>query len=249
MSRVVWGSDTSQQLQKQQGGMRQTTLNFAPAAPGRKRERLEVPGAATAGGAPDAPEPVEFGNRGRQRPTFMDGKARDAAFEASPYSRTFVGASAGVRRDAGGDALTGMDGGIIAAAFLKPGCPPDLFAGRVFFLNSCDADPQVTIFQLEKIIRALGGSTSMGLSGRVSYVVAQHLSSAKETKVRAAVKRTGQPAHTYVHPHYVLACAREGRVVPVGAYRTRIGDAVQPAALVVTKKGGAAPEREVIEID
>lgn len=79
---------------------------------------------------------------------------------------------------------TEMDPTLITARFIKnPNCPRNLFSGKCFFLNSCDADPLISVYQLEKIIRFLGGVTAMGVSTRVDYILTQHLSSAKEAKL------------------------------------------------------------------
>jgi hypothetical protein len=118
-----------------------------------------------------------------------------------------------------------MDDEIITRTFISPDCPKNLFEGKVFFFNSCDADPLVTTFQLEKIVRHLGASTAMGPSKTVDYIVTQHLSFAKEEKVRAAVNRgaaKGLRGQKFVHPHFILECARTGRIVPTAPFETRI---------------------------
>jgi hypothetical protein len=180
----------------------------------------------------------ETQGRGRRRTTFMGGQARKEVFEQSPYSRDFVSAWRDERGDAAsgsdrrGDAgTTSMDDAIVQH-YLAPDCPRDLFKGQVFFLNSCDADPLVSMYQLEKIIRYLGGSTALGTSKRVAFVVTQHLSYAKEEKVRAALARGAGRGLPYrlVHPHFILDSAKAGRVLPVKQYETSVAAARPKAA-------------------
>ena len=110
---------------------------------------------------------------------------------------------------------TDFDEGLLTPFFGEVPPPRDVFRGCVFFLNSCDSDPLISAYLLEKLIRRLGGHTSMGVNGLVNYVVAQHLSSAKERK------KGGKNA-VYVHPHFILACAREGKKVPHKSYLTNV---------------------------
>jgi hypothetical protein len=186
---------------------------------------------------------------------------------------------------------TEMDPALIAARFLGPTCPRDLFQGKCFFLNSCDADPIISVYQLEKVIRYLGGTTSMGVSTRVSYILTQHLSSAKEakllrdfdevrgldtngTKKNSSMQKGNTVMKTVtgesgaggfpkcVHPHFVLACCREGRIVPLDKFLTTpkclannagmmmVGkEEKQKESKIETSKKKKQTNNEVIEID
>jgi hypothetical protein len=107
--------------------------------------------------------------------------------------------------------------------YLKDGCPRNLFAGKVFFLNSCDVIPEISTYLLEKLIRYLGGVTSMGVGGHVHYVVTQHLSSAKELKLLGQEGRQSKKKMTatqYIHPRFILKCAEQGKLVPEKEFRT-----------------------------
>jgi hypothetical protein len=110
---------------------------------------------------------------------------------------------------------TDFDECLLAPFFGDVPPPRDVFRGCVFFLNSCDSDPLISAYLLEKLIRRLGGHTSMGVNGLVNYVVAQHLSSAKERK-------KGGGNAVYVHPHFILACAREGKKVSHKSFLTNV---------------------------
>lgn len=129
---------------------------------------------------------------------------------ASPYSREHMAAVRTVRQIGGVDAATTEFDEALLDPFLADKCPRTIFSGKVFFLNSCDADPQISVYLLEKLIRHLGGVTTMGVNGFTTYVVTQHLASNKE--IRLASRKQAAGAH-YVHPHFVLTCAREGRLV------------------------------------
>ena len=64
----------------------------------------------------------------------------------------------------------------------------------------------------------------MGPSKRVAYVVTQHLSYAKEEKVRAALNRGAGKGLPYklVHPHFILDSAKAGKLMPVAGYETQV---------------------------
>jgi hypothetical protein len=261
MSRMVWGHPDPQR-----DGYRQTTLKFSRDKEGAvKRPRADDSAdmQAAARGQPDAERapaldeailygPSGGGNRetqGRGRPrAFMNGAARQEVFEQSPYSRDFVAAWRSERGEAAsgsdrkGDAGTTTMDDEIVKHFIGKDCPKDLFAGQVFFLNSCDADPLISMYHLEKIIRYLGGSTAMGPSKRVSYVVTQHLSYAKEEKVRAAMNRgaTRGLAYRLVHPHFILDSARAGKLLPVAAYETHVA-AERPQMIEAQPAGSDRP--------
>jgi hypothetical protein len=167
-----------------------------------------------------------------------------ATTAASPYSRENIAAVRQARHvdgerssHVGRSSTTEFDEALLEPFLPPPGdgeCPRSLFRGRCFFLNSCDADPQITVYLLEKLIRRLGGVTSMSVSGVVSYVVTQHLSSAKEIKL---LKRSGggRGRHSadsrpkYIHPHWILACAKSGRIVAEGPFMT-VGVALSAAS-------------------
>lgn len=116
---------------------------------------------------------------------------------------------------------------MLLGEYILPECPRDLFAGEAFFLNSCDAEATVSTFVLEKIIRFLGGSTSMTATG-VAYVVTQHLCSTKSVKAQSRVARTNLK---YVHPQFVLDCAKRGRKLRPDDYATIVND--QPTVTVI----------------
>lgn len=138
-----------------------------------------------------------------QRPAFM---------QASPYSRSFVQGWS----NAAADSLktqTSLDTDVLYELYIKAGCPKTLFRGCCFFLNSCDYDPTVSTFMLEKIIRELGGSTCMGPSG-ATHIIAQHLCSTKSMKVSHVT------AARYVLPQYILECASRGMRLPESEFES-----------------------------
>ena len=161
--------------------------------------------------------PSGGGNRetqGRRWKPFMNGRERQGAFDTSPYSRQFIDAWKDERSTHLKSALTEFDSEVLLQDYIKQACPRNLFQGKVFFLNSCDSDPLVSVYLLEKIIRFLGGLTSMSVSGAVAYVVTHHLCSAKEIKHEGSLRSRGRGAGTkWVHPHFILECARQGTLV------------------------------------
>ena len=194
----------------------------------------------------------ESQGRRRPRP-FMNGKERNLTFdEASPYSRTYIAAwreqlTAGekgrfakpeVKAENGIDGArptqtasvslteptnTNFDEELLLEPYLAKNCPRTVFQGKTFFLNSCDRDPLVTTYMLEKLIRYLGGQTSMGPGGHVAYIVTQHLSSAKENRLLGQEGKVGKKKTTatkYIHPHFVLECAKQGKLVAETPFRT-----------------------------
>ena len=252
MSRVVWGVVTKRQCR---GGsdcrLRQTTLEtkISSKRP-RPVEALDVDGEGVVpqDGARWGPCGGMSRDQSRTCPprAYMNGNPRHDVFDRTAYSREYVAAwrqeraarapgSAAKGEDIyglrdGGDGLgigtnTEFDDSLLAP-FLGPNCPRSLFDGDVFFLNSCDADPEISMYLLEKLIRYLGGRTSMSVTGAVRYIVAQHLSSAKETKyvesMSARAHRRSSVRHDirYIHPHYILDCARSARKVGEGPYLT-----------------------------
>ena len=103
-----------------------------------------------------------------------------------------------------------------------------MFRGCVFFLNSCGSDALASVYLVERLLRYMGGTTALGVSNAVTYVVATHLSSAKEAKVRTRQDRGGPVAAAapkIVHPHFILECARQGKRLPTGPFETQVTDA------------------------
>jgi hypothetical protein len=152
-----------------------------------------------------------------------------ASTSAAPYSRANIAAVREARHIDGaarGRAATTEFDDALLDVFLPDGapdaCPRDVLRGCCFFLNSCDADPMITTYLLEKLIRRLGGVTSMSAGGVASYVVTQHLSSAKEIKVVGGGRRGGAPPpqQRHIHPHWILACAKEGKRVAEAPFLT-----------------------------
>jgi hypothetical protein len=152
-----------------------------------------------------------------------------ASTSAAPYSRANIAAVREARHIDGaarGRAATTEFDDALLDVFLPDGapdaCPRDVLRGCCFFLNSCDADPMITTYLLEKLIRRLGGVTSMSAGGVASYVVTQHLSSAKEIKVVSGGRRGGAPPpkQRHIHPHWILACAKEGKRVAEAPFLT-----------------------------
>jgi hypothetical protein len=266
MSRVVWGHGD----RNAESGKRQTTLDtfVAPVRRARddeasveesvarsSRSVTRMAGASVA--LESADDGVQWGPSGggnretmqrrRARP-FMNGAERTAALDSSPYSRAFMHEwqSIRVQHEASGaregaPRTTEMDPALVAARFVPATCPRDIFAGKVFFLNSCGTDSLISVFQLEKVIRYLGGSTAMGVSSRVDFVITQHLASAKAAMLEP---NRGQKTRA-VHPHFVLACARAGAIVPVTEFLTLPDTpAARPQAATA-----AAAARDVIDVD
>ena len=233
MSRLVWNSRSAASASGNGKELRQTTLESGSptedgrGSRGRKRERVKEEGTPAeqpcALGAEDDTlwGPSGGGNRETQgrrvyRP-FMDGAQRSTTFDASPYSREFAKAWVEVRRDtATKTEETALDPAILAP-FHAPDCPRDLFAGKVFFLNSCDRIEGISLYLLEKLIRHLGGVTSLGRGAHVSYIVTQHMCSTKEAHIMESKKPSRSKC---IHPDYILACARAGRILPESAART-----------------------------
>ena len=189
--------------------------------------------------------------QGRRRPVFMAGRERSAALEQSPYTREFVSEWKSQLKDeepssggGGGSSnagahQTGFDESILAP-YLAPACSRDVFRGCVFFLNSCGADALASVYLLERLLRYMGGTTSLGVSNRVTYVVATQLSSAKETKVRTRLEKGGPlaaAAPIIVHPHFILECAKQGKRLPTGPFETQVTSAGNVAG--VAKASGA----------
>lgn len=137
-----------------------------------------------------------------------------------------------------------------------------IFRGCVFYLNSCDSDPLISTYLLEKIIRVMGGITVMGLSSKVTYVVCQHLCSAKLAQVRPASsvagaslgKRRGSVAGSatssssgadrYIHPHYILLCARVGVRLPHAPFRTMTSPEASNSILALFGSGTHHQQRQ-----
>jgi hypothetical protein len=228
MSRVVWGSESAAPVVD---GMRQTLLPkrmglvdaVGAAGQPRKRGRDGGDSASSFGKVGDASAlvsdqvlwgPSGGSNRetqGRRWRPFMNGKQQQRAFEGSPYSREFVSAWQ-EERGTSRSYTTEFDSESLLQGFVKNGCPRNLLNGKVFFLNSCDSDPAVSVYILEKIIRFLGGSTTMAVSGGTSYVVMHHVCSSKEIK-RDRAQAPAKSKTKWVHPHFILQCAKEGRLV------------------------------------
>lgn len=196
----------------------------------------------------------ETQGRGRPR-AFMNGGERREVFDQSPYARGFVDAWREERASAAGPSAqrsdlttTAMDD-VVVRHYAAPDCPRNLFAGQVFFLNSCDSDPLISVFHLEKLIRYLGGSTAMGVSKRVAYVVTQHLSFAKEEKVRAAMSRGASRGLPYklVHPHFILDSAKAGKLLPIAPYLTHVA-AEKPRAMQQPEAVAAPPAASVARL-
>jgi len=205
------------------------------AAPALRPSLSRGGGGAAGGGAKGMDDeetlwgPSGGGNRetqgGRHR-GFMAGRVKSAALNESPYTREFVaewkdelrradrGGEGGGGGGSGGHHQTGFDEGILAP-YLAKDCPRDVFRGCVFFLNSCGSDALASVYLLERLLRYMGGTTALGVSNAVTYVVATHLSSAKEAKVRTRQDKGGHiaaAAPKIVHPHFILECAKQGRL-------------------------------------
>jgi hypothetical protein len=199
MSRLAWAG-----RKQQPSALRQTTLTsvVVPTAEARKRSRTPTSDAV-------ADDAVMWGPSGGNNRETQGKKpfqpARPSFVESSPYSRTYVD---GWRKAAeSGAPSTSFDDDLLLEEFIGKDCPKDLFCNKCFFLNSCDSDASIPLYYLEKVIRALGGSTSMGPAG-VDYIVAQHLCSAKVRKASS-----GALSAKYVTPQFVLECAKAGKLV------------------------------------
>ncbi|CUG88433.1 Hypothetical protein, putative [Bodo saltans] len=205
--------------QQHQHALQDDGIMYGPSGGGNRETQNRRP---MMGGAPPPP---------RVMPNLV-------ATSAAPYSRANIaavrearqidGSSSSSSRGGGRTATTEFDEALLEVFLpdVNPeACPRDILRGCCFFLNSCDADPMITTYLLEKLIRRLGGVTSMSAGGVVSYVVTQHLSSAKEIKVvggGSARRASGAPPpqQKHIHPHWILACAKEGRRVAEAPYLT-----------------------------